>query len=33
MCARYHCTFTSTIGRGLAYILATPESDTTKTTI
>ncbi len=24
---RYHCTFTSTIGRALAYILATPETD------
>ncbi len=23
----YHCTFTSTIGRALAYILATPETD------
>ena len=23
----YHCTFTSTIGRALAYILATPESE------
>jgi fatty-acyl-CoA synthase len=24
---QYHCTFTSTIGRALAYILATPETD------
>ena len=26
-CARYHCTFSSTVGRALAYILATPASD------